>query len=99
MLSVRTVYVLSSLQLADSGGKNCNMDRHSRAFFPVYQSASHVDIDLPLRQAMTRDECKFPCEVLHGNRRTGFDCGVNAFHPNDITLPKAIVIGRVHEDK
>ena len=21
---------------------------------------------------MTRDECKFPCEVLHGNRRIGF---------------------------
>ena len=48
---------------------------------------------------MTRDECKFPCEVLHGNRRTGFDRGVNTFHPNDITLPKAIVIGRIHEDK
>ena len=48
---------------------------------------------------MTRDECKFPCEVLHRHRRTGCDRGVNTFHPNDITLPEAIVIGRIHEDK
>ena len=48
---------------------------------------------------MTRPECKFPCEVLHGNRRTGFDRGVNTFHLNDVTLPKAIVVGRIDEDK
>ena len=48
---------------------------------------------------MTRDECKFPCEVLHGNRQTGFDRGMNTFHPNDITLLKTIIIGRIHEGK
>jgi hypothetical protein len=48
---------------------------------------------------MTRDECKLPREVLYGNRRTGFDRGMNTFHTNDIALLKAIVIGRIHEDK
>ena len=46
-----------------------------------------------------RNNCKFSCEVLHGNRWTGFDRGVNTFHPNEITLLKAIAIGLIREDK
>ena len=48
---------------------------------------------------MTRDQCKFPCEVLYGNRRTGCDRSADTFQPNDIGLLKTIVIGRIHEDK
>jgi hypothetical protein len=48
---------------------------------------------------MTREECKLPCEDLHRNRRTGFNRGMNAFHPNEITLSNAIVIGDIHEGK
>jgi hypothetical protein len=37
--------------------------------------------------------------ILVPDDRTGFDRGVNTFHLNDVTLPEAIVVGRIDEDK
>jgi hypothetical protein len=41
----------------------------------------------PLGQVKeARAEFKFPCQVLQGDRHTGFDSGVNAFHPKEETI-------------